>query len=323
MQLIDGADAIAGDLPSSVTRRLEIPLGAGESLGTGVARVSALRSIRDSVTRALLGAPGSPTARTTTAGNPAARSPTVAGSPTADSPTAGNPASGTPAAGSTAAGSPTAGNPAAQGDFVVTIGGDCGVELAPVAEAVRAHPETCVVWLDAHADLLRPEDSSSGAFSSMVLRTLLGDGTELLVPDFNRTLSPKRLVLAGVRSIDDAEQAFIQSTVITEVSVDALQQSEELERGEALVEAVAATGSTEVYLHIDLDVLDPAEISGVSYPEPFGVTVAALVENIVAVRRRFTVVGAGITQFAPASPDAAADDLSAVLRIISALTRPL
>ncbi|GGF25858.1 arginase [Subtercola lobariae] len=288
MQLIDGADAIAGDLPPRVTNRLEIALGAGESLATGVARVSALRSIRDSVLRALASTP-------------------LAGSAPTDSTASGDGVgddSGAPRA-----------------DFVVTIGGDCGVELAPVSEAVRDHPELAVVWLDAHADLLQPEDSGDGAFSSMVLRTVLGDGTELLVPE--RALTPDRLVLAGVRSLDDVEQQFVEENGITELSVDALQQSEELERGDALVTAVSATGATKVYLHIDLDVLDPAEISGVSYPEPFGLSVAALVENIVAVRRRFTVVGAGITQFAPASPDAATDDLSAVLRVISALTRPL
>ncbi|MEF2978239.1 arginase family protein [Subtercola sp. YIM 133946] len=294
MQLIDGADAIAGDLPSSVTTRLEIPLGAGESLGTGVARVSALRSIRDSVTRALR-----------------------------DSAVIADAAAAAAAAARDELGDEAAVADPAAPDIVVTIGGDCGVELAPVAEAVRAHPGVAVVWLDAHADLMRPAESGASAFSGMVLRTLLGDGPDLLVPEFDQTVSPGRLVLAGVRSIDDDEQAYIEASSIREVSVDALQQSEELTRGDALVEAIAATGATSVYLHVDLDVLDPAEIAGVSYPEPFGLSVAALVENIMAVRQRFTLVGAGITQFAPASPDAASDDLSAVLRVISALTRAL
>ena len=32
MQLIDGAEAIAGDLPASACTRLEVPVEAGESL---------------------------------------------------------------------------------------------------------------------------------------------------------------------------------------------------------------------------------------------------------------------------------------------------
>lgn len=45
MALIDGADAIAGDLPSSSCHRVEVPYEAGESLETGVRRASTLRRV--------------------------------------------------------------------------------------------------------------------------------------------------------------------------------------------------------------------------------------------------------------------------------------
>ena len=69
--------------------------------------------------------------------------------------------------------------------------------------------------------------------------------------------------------------------------------------------AVEATGATSVYVHIDLDVLDPAAIDGIGSPEPFGVLPEQLTEAIRALRRRFDLAGAGLTEFAPASPDAA------------------
>ena len=47
MQLIDGAQAIAGDLPRSATTTLEVPMEAGEALDTGIHRLSALQRIRD------------------------------------------------------------------------------------------------------------------------------------------------------------------------------------------------------------------------------------------------------------------------------------
>ncbi|PPF83367.1 arginase [Subtercola sp. Z020] len=274
MQLIDGADAIAGDLPAAVTRRVEVPLGAGESLGSGVARLSALRSVRDSVEIAVA-AMTAPDARTD--------------------------------------------DDAAEPAIVVTIGGDCGVELAPISAALERaaqHGGTlAVLWLDAHADLGGPSEGVPGSFSGMVLRTLLGDGSELLVPE--HPLPASQVVLAGVRSVDDDEEAYIAEAGIARVDVDAL-----AEQG-ALVAALEATGATEVYVHVDLDVLDPAEIAAISFPEPFGVSVGVLAGAIQAVRRRFPLAGAGITQFAPSSPDAASDDLSAVLRVISALTRSL
>jgi arginase len=70
-------------------------------------------------------------------------------------------------------------------------------------------------------------------------------------------------------------------------------------------------------------VIDPAEIEGVGYPEPFGVGTAALAEAIRALRGRFDLAGAAITGFAPESADAANADLSVILRTLGALTAPL
>ncbi|RIJ25759.1 arginase family protein, partial [Clavibacter michiganensis subsp. insidiosus] len=38
MRLADGAEAIRGDLPASATHVVDVPVEAGESLGTGVLR---------------------------------------------------------------------------------------------------------------------------------------------------------------------------------------------------------------------------------------------------------------------------------------------
>lgn len=205
--------------------------------------------------------------------------------------------------------------------LVVTIGGDCGVELASVQHALTTpgpdgdatSDDIALVWFDAHGDVNSAESSPSHAFHGMILRTLLGDGPEGLVPD--TAVSPRRVVIAGARSLDDAEAAYIDEAGIRMISAAALRDPA------ALVEAVAATGASRVYLHVDLDVLDPSEIDGVGYPEPFGVSVLELVAAIAAVRSRFELVGAGITEFAPSSPEAASDDLPTILRIISALTR--
>ena len=42
MHLVDGAEAIAGDLPRASTARVEVPASAGEALDTGIRRFSAL-----------------------------------------------------------------------------------------------------------------------------------------------------------------------------------------------------------------------------------------------------------------------------------------
>lgn len=254
MQLIDGAQAIAGDLPRSATTILEVPMEAGESLGTGIHRLSALLHTRNIIDEALGG----------------------------------------------------------RIEPVLAIGGDCGIALAPISHAVRRSPDTAVVWIDAHPDLNTPESSSSGAFSGMVLRAVLGDGEPGLAIE-SGVVAPGRVIVAGARSFDDAELEAVETLGITTVSVD------ELRDPEALAAAVRATGAASVYIHVDVDALDPAELAGNAHPEPFGSTVAELTAAIARVRADLPLVGSSLAGYSPASISAAEDDLSAILRIIGAL----
>ena len=196
--------------------------------------------------------------------------------------------------------------------LAITIGGDCGADLASVQHAAASNDAMALVWIDAHADLNSPEESPSRAFHGMVLRTLLGEGPEALLA--GSPLSPQRVILAGTRSLDDGELAYIEAAGIPMIAPEALDI-------ESLTAALSASGATSVYLHIDLDVLDPAEFGSVGYPEPFGISLANLLALIAAAKAALPLAGAAVTEFAPASPDAAADDIGSILRIIGALAR--
>lgn len=251
MRLLDGADAIRGDLPASATIQVDVPSGAGHDEGTGVHRLSSIVAVRDSLEEVLPDAVGLP----------------------------------------------------------IVIGGDCGVELAAISAAV-SNGSTAVLWLDAHPDLNSEESSPSGAFHGMVLRTLLGDGVEALVPTV--ALTPGHLVLGGTRAFDDAELDYATAAELVVIRGDDLS-------AETVANALRATGATSVYVHVDLDVLDPRFITGVGFPEPFGISLPLLIEVITAAKQTLPLVGAGVTEFAPTSSAAANDDLGSILRIIGAL----
>ncbi|MFI5842156.1 GNAT family N-acetyltransferase [Catenuloplanes sp. NPDC051500] len=160
--------------------------------------------------------------------------------------------------------------------FPVVVGGDCGVGLAPVAAAASRYGDRLgVVWYDAHGDLNTPETSPSGAFPGMVLRTLLGEGPDALVPAV--PLWPSQVALVGTRVLDPAESAYITSSGI----------------GGALDPGAVA------YLHVDLDVL--AGIISVGCSEPGGLTPAQLLEHVAGVAARHEIVGLTISGYAPAS----------------------
>jgi arginase len=159
--------------------------------------------------------------------------------------------------------------------------------------------DIAVVWFDAHPDLNTPASSPSGAFTGMVLRTLLGDGADVLVPQ--HPLDPSRVIVVGARDIDEGEREFVRDSGLRMLGADATAQE--------VVDAVTATGASSVYVHVDLDVLDPGVISGLGNPVPFGFDAATLVAIIRALVSAVPLAGAGITAFAPASLADADDDL--------------
>ena len=177
---------------------------------------------------------------------------------------------------------------AAIDDFVITVGGDCAVDIAPIATARQRHGDRLtVLWIDAHPDVYGPGELASGAFHGMVVRTLLGDGPRALTPA--NTLTPANIVLAGVRAGGDSERAYLRRTGLRVHDVDGLARAFD-----------AVSGPT--YVHIDLDVLDPAEFGSVCYPEPNGVAAAQLIDLVAQLDN---VVGAAITEHAPDGEHAA------------------
>lgn len=163
--------------------------------------------------------------------------------------------------------------------FTVTVGGDCGVDLVPVATAMRRYGDRLtVVWFDAHADMNSPATSPSGAFHGMVLRTLQGEGPAELVP--SPALRPDQVALIGTRAVDAGEAEYIAQA------------------GIGGVDTVA--DDAVVYVHVDVDVLDG--ITSVGYPEPDGLSPAALVEQVAALAARHEIVGLCVTEYAPADP---------------------
>ena len=201
-------------------------------------------------------------------------------------------------------------------EWALSIGGDCGIALAAVEHAARKHPgDLAVVWFDAHPDLHTPESSPSGGFSGMALRAISGEGPIELELDPASSVPLRNVVLAGIRDVDEAEDLLLQERDLVSVSCA------ELTDPAALVAAIAKTGAKPVFVHIDVDVLDPSALAGLSNLIPFGLSVADLGGAITALRAEFTLAGATITGFAPASPEAATDDLPSILRIIGALTR--
>jgi arginase len=181
---------------------------------------------------------------------------------------------------------------AARPTRLVTIGGTCGVELAPVSYLNDLYQgDLAVVWLDGHADLNTPASSPSGHFHGMVLRTLLGDGPAALVDQLPRPLAASQVFLVGARDLDPPEQAFIASGGVTLVGEDVFSDPRHL------TTLLSTHGFGHVYVHFDVDVINPGDFHGALMHAPGGPSLAAVADVLGALHRHTDVVGFSVLEY--------------------------
>ena len=162
----------------------------------------------------------------------------------------------------------------ASGRFPLIIGGDCMVALGVVAGLGRAD-DTAIAWIDAHGDFNTPAISISGYLGGMPLACAVGRGLDDIRAACDLTpVDERHVAVLGARDLDPLEAEALRDSRVTVLSSDALMQGTA-----ALAEANAAlVGAAQLYLHIDIDVLDQAVAPGVDFPTSGGLSVEQLAE---------------------------------------------
>ncbi len=188
----------------------------------------------------------------------------------------------------------------ARPERIFLIGGTCGSELIPVSYLnQRYRSDLAVLWLDAHGDLNTPESSPSGHFHGMILRTLLGDGDSDLLRFVPVSLNPEQVTLLGTRDLDPPEEEYLGRKGIPALPPNCVSD-------EAIVmEALRRSGASNIYIHFDLDFLDPADFPSVLVPTAGGVSIDELEPILRSIAEAFNVVGFSVVEFVPTHPELA------------------
>ena len=167
----------------------------------------------------------------------------------------------------------------AAGEFPLVLGGNCSTAIGTVTGLDRA---VGVVWFDAHGDLHTPETSPTGFLDGMALALLIGQGWDVLRREF-RAVTPEHVVLVGARDFDPTEPT------------DSVKRAD----ASSLEEALDSLDVESVYVHIDLDVLDPSEGRASGWSVPGGLTAEELEAALEAIADRFEIPAAAITAYDP------------------------
>jgi arginase len=158
------------------------------------------------------------------------------------------------------------------GELPLVASGDCTTALGTVAGLQRAGIRPSIVWFDAHGDVHTPATTTSGYLGGMPLRLLVGACPEVIADLLGLTAVPEELVtLVDARDLDPAEAEYLASAQIARCGV---------------ADLVLPEGP--LYLHVDFDVIDSAELPGLLYPAPGGPTlgeVASAVGEVLATGR--------------------------------------
>jgi arginase len=169
--------------------------------------------------------------------------------------------------------------------FPVVLAGNCNSSIGTVTGVGGG---VGVIWFDAHGDFNTSDTSTSGFFDGMSLAMLTGTGWERLRADL-ATVPEAHAVHVGGRDFDEGELKRLARSGVGVVRHPPL--ADALEKLRERVEAV--------YVHVDLDVLDPSVGRANEYAAEDGLLVDELVAAIDAIHERFEVRAAALTAYNP------------------------
>jgi arginase len=172
----------------------------------------------------------------------------------------------------------------------ILLAGECSICVATLPVLARHRPDALVLWLDAHGDFNTPETTLSGYLAGMCLAGACG----LWETGFGTGPEPARIVMHGVRDVDGGERVNLDRS------------------GVHRIEDLAPLAGLEVFVHIDLDVIDPEDLPA-AFPVAGGLAPRVLRELLTELMLTCTVVGAEITSAAPGYGEVAADAIAPLL----------
>ena len=163
--------------------------------------------------------------------------------------------------------------------LVGVIGGDHSACIGSALAHLEAFPQMSVLYLDAHADLRDHYLGTSWGHSSGA----------------RRISEHCPVTLAGLRSMAPDERDYLKSANVPAFGWPPASG----ESRDDYADRVAGGLADEVYISIDLDVLDPSLMAAVGTPEPGGMFWADIMAVLSCVASSRRIVGFDVNELAP------------------------
>jgi len=179
----------------------------------------------------------------------------------------------------------------ADGKIPVMLGGEHSISFGAVQAMKEVYPDISVLQLDAHADLRETYQGTPYSHASVARRIA--------------EICP--LVQAGIRSMSVEEGACLGEGGVRSHGADLI-----LDKGKSL-DSICRGLQGDVYLTLDIDVLDPAFMPSTGTPEPGGLSWRDVLRLVREVSKRCRIRGFDVVELAPIPGMVAPDFLVAKL----------
>jgi arginase len=211
-----------------------------------------------------------------------------------------------------------------QVDLIVGLEANCNGLLGMLAglkfDAAGQTRRVGLVFIDAHGDFNTPETTLSGMLGGMPVAVAAGHALTNLrrTAGLLEPLPIEDILWAGVRDLDPLEAERFDEYQVRRVSVDDLRT-----RSSALGDAMASLAEQveAIYVHVDMDVLDPAEVPGHSLAVEGGPTSRELADAIALMFDEPKTRALGIASTPAGSLDAEGLSRQAALNLIEGAIR--
>lgn len=195
-----------------------------------------------------------------------------------------------------------------KGRFPMLIGGDHCLAMGSVRASARRHPNLCILWFDAHADINLPEQSPSGNMHGMPLAGLLGLESMSHAPGFNegqfKCLKPQDIGYIGLRDVDEGEYENIEKLGIqTAYHMPDLLNMGIKEQLKRVLKKINPNMDRPIHLSFDVDGMDPIDAPSTGTAVPNGVRIHEAIEMVKTLRETGLLVSMDCVEVNPALGD--------------------
>jgi arginase len=188
-----------------------------------------------------------------------------------------------------------------QGYFPLILGAEDSTIMGIVEGLKQGIGETIgLIYLDAHGDFNTPETTPSGLIGGMDVAMLTGHGPDLLTNMFGHKpqLDEEQIAIFGARDLDPPEREMLEKSKVHLYTMDKVR---EIGPENAMKEATEKLlrASRRIYVHIDIDVLDPDEIGATQLPVPGGLRLTECSNALRIVTQSEKLCGLAVMVFNP------------------------